>query len=205
MFIRVLFCLIFGYAFGLFQTGYIYGRIVHGIDIREYGSHSAGATNTVRTLGKAAGYIVFLGDVLKMIIAVCLVRFAIFPGQSYTDTLMMVTAVGVILGHDFPFYMHFKGGKGISATGGLMIAMNPLIAVIESVFFLAAIFSTHYISVGSLTVTAIFPFMVLIFFPEEPWVFILALVITAIDWWQHRANIQRLRNGTENRFGKKNK
>ena len=206
MIFQILICLILGYAFGLIQTGYLYGKIVKGIDIREYGSHSAGATNTVRTLGKGAGYFVFLGDGLKMTAAVCLVRFFLFSGQGrLTGILVMVTAIGVILGHDFPFYLGFKGGKGISSTGGLMLGLHPLIAVFEGILFLIVFFTTRYVSVGSLIVTAAFPFFVLLFFPGRYDMFALALVITVIDWWQHRENIKRLRNGTESRFEKKRK
>ena len=205
MLVRIVICLAIGYCFGLFQTGYVYGRLVKGIDIRDYGSHSSGATNTVRTLGKGAGYIVFAGDVLKMVAAVHLVRFIIFPSGAYAWELSMIAGIGVILGHDFPFYMHFKGGKGISATGGLMLALNPLIALIEGILFGIVFYSTRYVSVASLTVTAVFPFMLLIFFPGHPFMVLIAAIIAAFDWWQHRSNIGRLRHGTENRFDKKKK
>ena len=147
MFVKIIFCLVLGYLFGLIQTGYIYGKFVKGIDIREYGSHSAGATNTVRTLGRWAGYIAFLGDGFKATIALCLVRFVLFPHQEpLTGALMMVTGIGVILGHDFPFYMGFKGGKGISSTGGMMLAVHPLFVLAEGILFLIVFFTTRYVS-----------------------------------------------------------
>jgi glycerol-3-phosphate acyltransferase PlsY len=116
-------CLVMGYIFGLFQTGYIYGKM-HGIDIRESGSGNSGTTNALRVLGKQAGLIVLIGDIGKCIIACLLCRFLF--GSRLPDMellLVLYTGVGVILGHNFPFYMNFKGGKGIAATGGLVISV----------------------------------------------------------------------------------
>ena len=113
-------CLSIGYLFGLFQTAYIYGKI-HGIDIRQYGSGNAGTTNTLRVLGTKAGLIVFAGDVLKCVFAVVICS-ALF-GKSHPDMVYLFkiyAAAGAILGHNFPFYLHFKGGKGIAATAGLI-------------------------------------------------------------------------------------
>ena len=113
-------CLLIGYAFGLFQTSYIYGR-TKGIDIREHGSGNAGTTNALRTLGKKAGAITLAGDCIKCILAVLTVRL-IF-GASHPEMLKLLTvyaAAGTILGHNFPLYLGFRGGKGIAATAGLM-------------------------------------------------------------------------------------
>ena len=178
MAIKVIICLVLGYIFGCFQTGYFYGKLFKGIDVRNYGSGNAGTTNTLRTLGKPAGYIVFLGDALKAVFAVWIVRYLLFPGLGdVTKILETVTALGVVLGHNYPFYMNFKGGK---------------------VFF-----TTRYVSVGSLAITALFPILMLIFYPGQWVVFGLSLVFTALAWWRHRANIKRLMNGTENKFEKK--
>ena len=107
-----------GYVFGLFQTAYIYGRL-KGIDIRQYGSGNAGTTNTLRVLGTKAGLIVLAGDILKCILAIVAVRL-LFT-DSHADgyyLLAMYAALGAILGHNYPFYLGFKGGKGIAATAG---------------------------------------------------------------------------------------
>ena len=183
MAIKVIICLVLGYIFGCFQTGYFYGKLFKGIDVRNYGSGNAGTTNTLRTLGKPAGYIVFLGDVTKI--------------------LETVTALGVVLGHNYPFYMRFKGGKGIAATGGFMFALDVRIALIAAIVFAVVFFTTRYVSVGSLTITALFPILMLIFYPGQWVVFGLSLIFTALAWWRHRANIKRLMNGTENKFEKK--
>ena len=108
-------CLVLGYVFGLFQTGYFIGRM-NGIDIRTTGSRNAGTTNVLRTLGTRSGLIVFAGDALKCILAIVIVRL-IF-GSIYADHLPLLeiyTGAGVVVGHNFPFFMHFRGGKGIAA------------------------------------------------------------------------------------------
>ena len=106
-----LLCLIIGYVFGMFQTGFIYGKINH-IDIREHGSGNAGTTNALRTLGWKAGFITFAGDILKVVLASLVVRL-IFR-NTHTDSmtlLVLYTGIGTVLGHNFPFYLHFKGAK----------------------------------------------------------------------------------------------
>jgi glycerol-3-phosphate acyltransferase PlsY len=205
MLIKIIVCLIIGYIFGLFQTGYLYGKILYGVDVRKYGSGNAGTTNTIRTLGKPAGYIVFLGDGLKAVFAILLVRYVIFPGLPQTDLLALITGFGVVLGHDFPFYMHFQGGKGIATTGGVMFTLDIRMAIIAAIVFAIIFFATRYVSVGSLAITALFPFMLLIFFPGQPLMFAVGLLFTAMAWWRHKANIIRLKNGTENRFERKKK
>ena len=205
MLIKIIVCLIIGYIFGLFQTGYLYGKILYGVDVRKYGSGNAGTTNTIRTLGKPAGYIVFLGDGLKAVFAILLVRYVIFPGLPQTDLLALITGFGVVLGHDFPFYMHFQGGKGIATTGGVMFTLDIRMAIIAAIVFALIFFTTRYVSVGSLAITTLFPFMLLIFFPGQPLMFAVGLLFTAMAWWRHKANIIRLKNGTENRFDRKKK
>ena len=205
MLIKIIVCLIIGYIFGLFQTGYLYGKILYGVDVRKYGSGNAGTTNTIRTLGKPAGYIVFLGDGLKAVFAILLVRYVIFPGLPQTDLLALITGFGVVLGHDFPFYMHFQGGKGIATTGGVMFTLDIRMAIIAAIVFALIFFTTRYVSVCSLAITALFPFMLLIFFPGQPLMFAVGLLFTAMAWWRHKANIIRLKNGTENRFDRKKK
>ena len=120
-------CLFIGYVFGLFQTAYFYGK-TKGIDIRKYGSGNAGTTNALRVLGTKAGLIVFAGDCLKCIIAVCITRALFSTGHPENIYLLcLYTGAGSIIGHNFPFYMGFKGGKGIAATAGLLpfFLINP--------------------------------------------------------------------------------
>ena len=105
-----LICVAIGYAFGLIQSGYLYGRINH-IDIRQHGSGNAGSTNVLRVMGTKAGAVVFLGDFFKAVAAICLVRVLFASGSDSVDLLALYAGLGVTLGHNFPFYLRFKGGK----------------------------------------------------------------------------------------------
>lgn len=202
MVVKIIICLIIGYVFGCVQTGYIYGRL-HGVDIRSVGSGNPGTTNVLRTLGKKAGYLTYIGDVLKGIIAILLVRYIIFPGNDVA-LLTMYTGFGVVLGHNFPFYLNFKGGKGIAVTSGVMLAFDWRFAIIALVVFAVLFYTTRYVSVGSLAITALFPICCLIFYFGQWHLFIIALLFAIMAWWRHRENIIRLINGNENKFTKKN-
>lgn len=105
-----LICVAIGYAFGLIQSGYLYGRINH-IDIRQHGSGNAGSTNVLRVMGTKAGAVVFLGDFFKAVAAICLVRVLFASGSDSVDLLALYAGLGVTLGHNFPFYLRFKGGR----------------------------------------------------------------------------------------------
>lgn len=203
--VRVI-CLLIGYVFGLFQTAYIYGRL-HGVDIRNYGSGNAGTTNTLRVFGTKAGLLVLAGDILKCILAVVIT--GVIFGSSHTDMiylLRMYAAAGAIIGHNFPFYLKFKGGKGIAATAGLILSFHPYLIPMGVILFFGAFFITHYVSLGSLLVYAGFLIETVIL--GQMGVFgmtqallnemyaILAL-LTAMAYWKHRENIKRLLSGTE--------
>jgi len=203
MVINIVICLIIGYVFGCIQTGYIYGRI-KGIDIREHGSGNSGTTNILRTLGKKAGYITYLGDALKAIAAILLVRYLIFNLLGTDNVLLtMYTGFGVVLGHNYPFYLNFKGGKGIAVTSGVMLAFDWRFGLIAAIGFLTVFFLTKYVSVASLTMSTLFPICCLIFYQGQWHLFIVSMAFCIMAWWRHRGNLVRLKNGTENRFIKK--
>lgn len=209
-------CLILGYALGLIQTGYLVGK-AKGIDIRNYGSKNAGTTNVLRTMGAKYGALVLLGDALKCIVAVLITK-AVFI-SSYPDTiclLMLYSAAGVILGHNFPFYMNFKGGKGIAATAGLAISYFFQIkngwtfAVIGLLIFFSVFFITHYVSLGSiLGYTWIFICSIIMGemgaygFPEGSnralltEYYIIMFILTFMAIVRHKENIKRLIAGNE--------
>lgn len=201
-------CLAVGYAFGLVQTSYIIGRL-HGIDIREYGSGNAGTTNMIRTLGTKLGLVTFIGDFLKSFLAVMLVG-TLF-GKSHADILPILklyAGAGAIIAHDFPFYLQFKGGKGVAASAGLVAAFDPRIFAIALASFLAVAIVTKYVSLGSLVCYAVF-FLMTLFMgmighfhmtaPHLAELYAVAFCLTALCWWQHRANISRLIAGTESK------
>lgn len=195
-------CLLIGYCFGLFQTAYFYGKL-KGIDIRTMGSGNAGTTNTLRVLGTKAGFIVLAGDILKTVLAIALVRVWVVPhGKEWEYLLVMYTAAGSILGHNYPFYMQFKGGKGIAATAGLLFSFHPVLAVTGVAVFLLVFNLTHYVSLGSLTVYAVF--LVQLIYMGQNGVFgsveqvvltemyILTFLLLLMAYWKHRENIVRL-------------
>lgn len=205
MSIRII-CLAIGYVFGLFQTSYIIGK-KHGIDIRNYGSGNAGTTNMMRTMGTKAGLLTFAGDCMKCILAVTLVRILFRDSYaSMMPLLVLYTAAGVILGHNFPFYLHFRGGKGIAATAGLVLSFHPVMAVLGIIAFFGIFFTTHYVSLGSLVVYAAI-LIEMVVFGQMGWfkmsqnhlteMYILMVLLTALAYWKHRGNIKRLLNGTE--------
>lgn len=198
-------CLVIGYLFGLLQTSYIIGK-VKGIDIRNHGSGNAGTTNALRVLGTKAGLLVFLGDTIKCILAILVIRL-LFGTQTediYLYTLYAGT--GAILGHNFPFYLNFKGGKGIAATAGLIIAFHPVFLPVGIFLFFGAFLLTHYVSLGSLLVYA--GFMIQMVIVGELGLFhtsrdillemyALTFFLSVMAYWKHFPNIKRLLKGEE--------
>lgn len=201
-----LICVAIGYLFGLFQTGYIYGMINH-VDIRKHGSGNAGTTNALRTLGWKAGAITFIGDCLKCVLAVVLARF-IFADSSHVELLAIYAGLGAVLGHNFPFYLNFKGGKGIASTAGLILAVNPVMFLIVAIVFITIVWFTQYVSLGSIVIMVLFVIQVVIYGQmggfgltggELYEFYATAIVLAALAIWRHRANIKRLATGTENK------
>lgn len=203
-----LICLVIGYVFGLFQTSYLYGKIREGIDIRTQGSGNAGTTNAIRVFGKKVGLLTAVGDVLKCILAAVLV--GILFKNSYPDLVFLLriyAAAGVILGHIFPFYMQFRGGKGIACFGGMVLAFGDWrLTLLGLAFLLGCLLITKYMSLGSLTATLSFLIGMIIrgqmgSYPlsqahlTEMYCIVAGLV--ALAWIKHRGNIARLLKGEE--------
>ena len=211
-------CLIGGYFFGIIQTSYIYGKL-HGIDIREYGSGNAGTTNALRVLGKKAGAVVFLGDLFKSVIA-CSVTHIIMNALGIENVYLFViyTAAGVVLGHNFPFYLNFKGGKGIAATSGIVLGLlfYPThcwaFAVLGALTFGLVTYFSKYVSLGSLMGIGMW-FVEFVIWGCVGWLplsgsvlyecYGVVFIITLLGFIQHRGNIKRLINGTERKVGQK--
>ena len=201
-----IFCLAIGYILGLFQTAYIYGRL-HGIDIRDYGSGNAGTTNTLRVFGTKAGLIVLFGDIAKCIIAIVIT--GLLFNKSHPDMIYLYklyAAAGAILGHNFPFYLHFKGGKGIAATAGLILAFHPYFIPMGVFVFFGIFFITHYVSLGSLTVYACFMIEIIVLGQLGVFglsqnhlleLYVIAALLTVMAYYKHRENIGRLIRGEE--------
>lgn len=201
MLLKILVCLIIGYGFGCFSTAYVIGK-VNKIDIRNYGSGNAGTTNALRTLGFKAGFITFLGDAIKAVIPVLLVRFLI-QDDVYGQLLPLYAGIGVVLGHNFPFWLHFKGGKGIAATGGVMFAYDWRLGIAAFIIFILAVAITRYVSLGSLLISVLFPIWIAVLYTGNVHMLIVSLVFTISAFIKHRSNITRLLNRTENKIGQK--
>ena len=212
-------CLVLGYFFGAFQTAYFYGKL-HGIDIRTMGSGNAGTTNTLRVLGTKAGMIVLIGDVIKTVLAIVFARAFIvsnFAPEGTEYLYVLYTAAGAILGHNFPFYMQFKGGKGIASTFGLILSFHPWFIPMGVILFLGVFITTHYVSLGSLLIYAGFVIQLVIMGQTGNLgdveqavlneMYVVALLLMAMAYWKHRENIKRLLTGTERKtyLLKKNK
>lgn len=199
---RIWICLLIGYGFGCISTGYIVGK-AQKVDIRRYGSGNVGTTNALRTLGKKAALITLLGDVFKCALAVVLVKFVIFKGDSYADLLGLYTAFGAVLGHNFPFYLHFKGGKGIAVLVGTIMTFDWRIFVVCLATFFLILAITRYVSLGSLLMELEFVAGVAITRPGEWHTLCLSILFAMLAFYTHRENIKRLLKGTENKIGQK--
>ncbi len=203
-----LICLLMGYVFGLFQTAYFYGK-AKGIDIRQHGSGNSGATNTLRVLGTKAGLIVFLGDCIKCILAVLVTRLLF--GNTHPQMIYLLcvyTAAGTILGHNYPFYMNFKGGKGIAATAGLIVSLHPVFIPMVLIIFFGILFLTHYVSLGSLLVyIGLIVEMIIcgqlgLFEMSQAHLnemYVVTVLLAVMAFWKHRTNIGRLLRKEENK------
>jgi acyl phosphate:glycerol-3-phosphate acyltransferase len=195
--------LFFGLAYlmGSIPTAVWYGRYVHGIDIKQHGSGNAGATNSLRVLGKKAGVIVLLIDVLKGFLVVYLFE------SIYQDSFMaFLVGIFAILGHIFPVFSNFKGGKGIATSLGVILAVFPLGAAVCIVVFILTVWLSKYVSLASLL--ASFVFCVLLTYQY----FEVNLPLVAVGWglflllaYMHRTNITKLLLGTENKIGQTKK
>lgn len=212
-----LICLIIGYGFGLIETGVIYGKI-KGVDIRQHGSHNLGTTNALRVLGPKAGLIVFIGDFCKGLIPTLVANLA-FRGM-YPDSYLLYAlyvGLGAVLGHGFPFYLKFKGGKGVATTGGMIVGLlQPWIILILLVIFVGAVAITKYVSFGSILLMAGFTIGYLIValagglcfggltarFWES---FVIVAIISGLSIYKHRENIGRLIRHEENKLSFKTK
>ena len=214
-----LICLAVGYVCGLFQTGYLVGKMNH-MDIRKKGSGNAGTTNALRVLGWKAGAITFFGDVLKCV-AAFLVTYFMYRGSDWMPLLDRFAGAGVTLGHNFPFYMNFKGGKGIAVMAGLVVVnsfwhlpQSLLLIPATLAFFLLPVVLTRYISVGSLAAYTVF-WIEMVIAGQIGWfqmeaagcfeLYAVLFLLTALAWYRHRENLKRLAKGTENKFGAKKK
>lgn len=191
--------IIVAYLLGSIPSAVWIGRKFYGIDVREHGSLNAGATNTLRVLGKQAGAIVFAMDILKGMLAVSLGSFAGFEhGSDAFFTYKIILIFAAILGHIFPIFAGFKGGKGVATLAGATIALLPMTAVVCLGIFVLMMWFTHYVSVGSMTTGICFPFVSYFIFGNTSLPLVIySCCVAVLLLITHRKNIQRLINKQE--------
>lgn len=182
------------YLIGAIPTGVILTRIAGGDDIRKSGSGNIGATNVYRVAGRKLGIITLLGDCLKGLLPV-------LAAQQLQLGTMAVAAVALaaFLGHCYPVYLGFKGGKGVATALGIFLVLSPLSVLAAFVVFALVLWKWRFISLSSISAAALVPIFIIIFTGSLPH-FGASLIIAAIVIWRHRGNIERLRQGNENRF-----
>ncbi|MCI4306039.1 glycerol-3-phosphate 1-O-acyltransferase PlsY [Clostridioides difficile] len=189
------------YLLGNISTSYIVAKRIAGVDIRTQGSGNAGSTNVLRTLGKRAGAMTFLGDVLKGVMAVLISESA--ARLVGIDTLLAgyLAVICVVAGHNWPAVLGFRGGKGVATSLGAMLAVNSVITLMCLAVFILVVAITKYVSLGSVVGIGCSPiFMIMV---KNKAGLIVALFLTASVIYNHRANIKRLLNGTERKIGQK--
>jgi acyl phosphate:glycerol-3-phosphate acyltransferase len=200
--------ILLAYLIGSIPSAVIIGKLFFGKDVRDFGSGNAGATNVIRVLGVKAGIPVFVFDIFKGWLAVQLVSIVPVPGLSpeMITYLRIALAIAAVLGHIFPVYAGFRGGKGVATLAGVGIALFPVALLIVLAIFILIIALTRYVSLSSIIVSLLFPFISIFLLGEKhTGLVILAVLVPVFILFSHRKNIKRLVNGTENRFSFKKK
>lgn len=198
IYLRYVIIVVVAYLLGNISTGVIVSKSTLHTDIRKHGSGNAGATNMLRTFGWLPSVLTLVGDCLKAVVATL---FGKLVGGEYG---MLMAGVAVVVGHNWPVFYGFRGGKGIAASLGLILVINPLIALILLTFEVAVVALTRYMSVASISAAILYPILTWAFHPHDPARMIASIVVGALALFSHRANIARLIKRNENRldFGK---
>ncbi|MBC7411740.1 MAG: glycerol-3-phosphate 1-O-acyltransferase PlsY [Bacteroidia bacterium] len=204
IYIIYLICIILAYSFGSVPSSVWIGKLFYNKDVREFGSKNAGATNTFRVLGKKAGIPVLLFDILKGWLAVKLAYLAFSNGspsdETYTNLKLLLGFVAVI-GHIFPVYVGFRGGKGVATLMGVVLAINPYAALISMVLFVVVWLSTNYISLASMCGAILYPITIIIYYKFQiPSLVFFSIAVAVLVLITHQKNIERLLSGTEGKM-----
>lgn len=197
---------VISYAIGSIMSSVIISRKMAGFDVREKGSKNAGSTNVLRAVGKKAAIITLVCDILKGIIAI-LISMLIAKIADVDNVLLIkyVAGLSAILGHTFPIFFEFRGGKGVATALGVLLMLNWKIGLISLIFALILIAITKMVSVGSITAAILYPILVLFMQEDKSFgVIILSFAIAILVIFNHRSNIKRLKEGTENKLSFKN-
>ncbi|MHA1622863.1 MAG: glycerol-3-phosphate 1-O-acyltransferase PlsY [Candidatus Heimdallarchaeaceae archaeon] len=216
---------ILGYVFGSIPVAYLVGKIGHGIDIRNYGSGNMGTANVMRTLGKKAGLLTMVLDMLKGAVSILIARIYIWFGNysgfgtvnsgtafpKFLDEgfFLSIVALMAIIGHSFPVWLKFKGGKSAAVGAGALLGVNPVAFAIVIFIWFPLLKFTRYMSLSNLLVALISPPLYWFFGGNKwfnnnsLWALIIAFIMVIFVYWRHKANIKRLITGTERKMGEK--
>ena len=206
-------CAAAAYLLGSLSFSIIVTRLLYHKDIRTFGSGNAGMTNVLRTFGKGAAALTIVGDIGKGILAVLLAKWA-FGAFTAADPIYgaYIAAFCAVLGHVYPVYFGFKGGKGVLVAAGAILAVQPVLLPVLALIFLVCLVPTGMVSLGSITMAAAYPVLTLVYslmrgLPTRDVVVctVGAAIMGGMVIWMHRSNIQRIRDGKEYRFGQKHK
>ena len=196
---------VIAYLLGCFSTGITLSRAM-GVDIRTKGSKNTGASNVLRVLGLKSGVITYLGDLAKAILAVT-IGHLILPGETFGIAKygMMLAGLFVVMGHNWPVFYGFKGGKGVACSSAVVVLCNPLCGIPAVIIGILVIVFTRFISLGSMTIMTLYMIgMCILNWGKWP-VCLFAVILCVWCIWRHRANVGRLLNGTENKIGQRAK
>jgi glycerol-3-phosphate acyltransferase PlsY len=185
---------VFAYLVGSIPTGVLLSRAFSGKDPREEGSRNIGATNVLRTSGKTLGAFTLIGDSLKGLIPVCLALWL-----DMEESWIAAVALAAFLGHCFPLYLKFKGGKGVATALGIYLPVTPLAVLVNIFFFASAVAISRMVSVGSLIAALAMPLLILLGRYPLPYV-LMSICMGIIVFYRHKENIQQIVSGTENKF-----
>jgi glycerol-3-phosphate acyltransferase PlsY len=197
------FCVLIAYLLGSIPTAVWVGKRFYGIDIREHGSKNAGATNTFRVLGKRAGIPVLAVDILKGYLAV---KLGGYYSEYYANTnplvnFRIVLGAAAILGHIFPVFANFKGGKGVATLFGVIVAMHWQAALVSIAIFLIVFIISKYVSLGSMVTALLYPFLIVaVFKTDSPSMIYFSITIAILILFTHQKNIERLVRGEESKM-----
>lgn len=188
------------YLLGSISFSYLLTKIIMKEDIRNHGSGNAGATNTLRVLGVVPAVSVLLLDVIKGIVAIWIARMLGCP-----DWAVAISGLLAIIGHNWPVFFGFRGGKGVATTIGVFASLSLVPSLYAGAIAILLIVLTRFVSLGSLLFVVLAPIFWLILSHDPPSYFYIGLLIAILTYWRHRSNLKRLMQGKENKIGKKGK
>ncbi len=190
-----IFVALFGYLLGSVPTGLLLARFFSKVDPRKTGSGNIGATNIFRTAGKGLGILTLVGDVLKGMIPIAIASWLDLP-----DLWRAIVGLCAFLGHIFPIFLGFKGGKGVATALGVYLIISATAVLIEALLFVGIVWKWRFISLGSICCATTIPILVAFFRSDSQAYFIVSVIIAALILYRHQENIVRLLQGTENKW-----